>query len=109
MSDSRTAPAALVLAVLAAAAIPVGVAAAWLTTQIALLDALEVAVPVALVLGLAAVAVARRARYRVERSVRRDGEGVVRAARLLAWGSLLLAASGAIALGFYGVLVAVGT
>ena len=42
MSDSKAAPAALVLAVLAAAAIPVAVAAAWFSSEIALLQSLEV-------------------------------------------------------------------
>ena len=105
MSDSRAAPTAAVLGALAVAAIPVGVLAAWVLGGAGLLGAIEVAVPVALALGLAAVAVARRAQSRVERSVLRARENLVRVARLLAWGSLFLAASGAIALGFYGLLV----
>ncbi len=60
--------------------------------------------PVALVLGLAAVAVSRRARLRFERSVRRAGGGLVRAARLAAWSGVYVAVTGGLALAFYGVL-----
>src|SRR5207247_568596 len=99
MSDSRAAPAAVALGVLAAAGIPLAVAAAWLSNGVALVGALEVAVPVSLALGLVAVAAARRASFRIERSVRRESESLVRTARLLAWGAVSLAVSGAIALG----------
>lgn len=105
MSGSRAAPAAIVLGALGAAAIPAGVATAWLLGSVGLLGSTEVAVPVAFLLGLAAVALGRRGRLLVERSVSRQGENVVRVARLLAWGALFLAATGAIALGFYGLLV----
>jgi hypothetical protein len=105
MSSSSAARAGIVLGVLALAAIPAGVAAAWYLHGVRLLRSLELAVPVAFALGLLAVALARRARYRVERSVMRRGENVVRIARLLAWGGLYAALTGAIALGFYGLLV----
>ena len=108
MSGSRAIPASIALGGLGVAAIPVGVAVAWLLSGVSLLGSTEVAVPVAFVLGLAAVAFARRARNRVERSVTRRGEHLVRVARLLAWGSLYLAATAAIALGFYGLLVVRG-
>jgi hypothetical protein len=105
MSSSSRARASILLGVLAVAAIPAAVAASWLLESVALLEASEVAVAAAFVLGLVAVSLARRARYRVERSVTRRGENLVRTARMLAWGSLFLATSGAIALGFYGALV----
>jgi hypothetical protein len=105
MSGSRTAPAAIVLGTLGVAAIPIGIAVSWQLKGLGLLESSEVAVPVAFLLGLAAVAFVRRARFRVDRSVLRNGVELVRAARLLAWGSLYLAFSGAIALGFYGLLV----
>jgi hypothetical protein len=98
----------VLLGVLAVAAIPIAVGAAWVSPAIALLRSLEIGVPAAFVLGLVAVSVARRARYRVERTVARPGAGVVRAARFLAWTGLYFAATGAIALGFYGLLVARG-
>jgi|SRR4051794_10297413 hypothetical protein len=103
--SSRRAAAAIVLGSLAVAAIPVGVAAAWRLEDVDLLQAVEIAVAVAIVLGLLAVSVGRRARYRVDRSVSRRGEGVVRVARAVAWLGLYLGISGAVALGFYGLLV----
>jgi hypothetical protein len=105
MSNSRAAPAAIVLGALGVAAVPVGVASSWLLRGVGLLGSTEVAVPAAFVLGLTGVAVARRAGFRLDRSVTRPGEALVRAARLLAWGALYLATTGAIALGFYGLLV----
>jgi hypothetical protein len=105
MSGNRAAPAAIVLGTLGVAAIPAGVVVSWRLGSVGLLGSTEVAVVVAFALGLAAVAVARRAGFRLARSVIRDGERLVRAARLLAWSSLYLATSGAIALGFYGLLV----
>ena len=101
MSSSR---AAVLLGVLSVLAIPAGVAAAQMLKGVRLLEAVAIAVPVAFVLALAAVAAARRARFRVERSVRREGESAARAARFLAWTGLYLAVTGALALAFYGVL-----
>jgi hypothetical protein len=54
--------------------------------------------------GLLALGLARRARQRLERSVRRAGAGIVRTGRWFAWSGLYLAATGALALGFYGLL-----
>jgi hypothetical protein len=105
MSGSSAARGGILLGVLALAAIPAGVAASWRLEDVGLLRSIEVAVPAAFVLGLVAVAMARRARYAVERSIARRGARLVRVARTLAWGSLFLATSGAIALGFYGALV----
>jgi hypothetical protein len=105
MSSSNAARAGVLLGALAVAAIPAGVAAAWYSASLALVRALEIAVPAAFVLGLAAAAVVRRARYRLERSVARHGERTVTVARLLAWSGLYVGATGAIALGFYGLLV----
>ena len=105
MSSSRAAPAAVVLGTLGVAAIPVAVAASRLLVGASLLETIRVAVPVSFALGLAAVALVRRARYHLERSVSRPGERVVRFARLLAGAALFLATTGAIALGFYGLLV----
>jgi hypothetical protein len=61
-------------------------------------------VPVALVCGFLAVLVARRARFRLDRSVRRAGERLVRTSRWLAWCGLYVAVTGCLALVFYGVL-----
>jgi hypothetical protein len=67
-----------------------------------------VAAPVALVLGLAAAAASRRARYDLERTVRRVGERRVRIARRLAWSGVYIGVTGMLALGFYGILRARG-
>ena len=104
-SGSSAAKAGVALGALAVAAIPAGVAASWLGTGVRLVNAIEIAVPAAFVLALAAVASTRRARFRIERTIARPGEGIVRAARFLAWSGLYLAVTGAIALGFYGLLV----
>jgi uncharacterized membrane protein (DUF441 family) len=103
--SSAAARAGAVMGALTVAALPAGVAVAWLSRGVSLLEAMEVAVPAAFVLGLVTVAVVRRARFRLDRSVNRPAARVVRFARLLAWGGLYLAATGAIALGFYGLLV----
>jgi hypothetical protein len=93
-----------VLGALAVLAIPAGAAAAQFLKQVRLVEAVAVAVPAALVLGLAAVSASRRARYRVERSVRRAGERTMRVGRLLAWAGVYFGLTGAIALAFYGAL-----
>jgi hypothetical protein len=108
MSSSSAARAGVALGTLACAAVPGAVAASRLGHGVTLLRALEIAVPVAFVLGLVAVAVARRARYHLERSVNRRGERAVRFARFLAWAGVYVAATGAISLGFYGLLVVRG-
>src|SRR5438093_11417990 len=105
MSGSK--PAAIVGAVLGALAmlaIPAAAAASAFTTRLTLLHAVYVAVPAAFVLALAAYAAYRRARARLEQSVRRAGRGVVRTARFFAFAGLYLAITGALALAFYGVL-----
>ena len=108
MSNSRraTRPAGigLILGLLALAAIPAAGAIAALREDIELLQAELVAVPVGFLLGLIAVSLSRRARTRVERSVRRAGEGLARAARLAAWSGVYATVTGALALAFYGVL-----
>ena len=104
MSGSRGARLAAALGVVAVLAIPAAVAAAAFTTRVRLLPAVYVAVPVAFVVGLGAVAAYRRARAELERSVRRVAERPVRVARFLALAGLYLAVTGALALGFYGLL-----
>jgi hypothetical protein len=107
-SSSAAARAGVLLGVLAVAAIPGTVAASHIGHGVTLLRSLEIGVPVAFVLGLVAVAVVRRARFRVDRSVTRRGERLVRLARFLAWTGIYVATTGAIALGFYGLLVVRG-
>ena len=105
MSSSRAARTAIVLGVIALASLPAGGLASNRLKGVGLLQATEFSVPVAFVFGLAAVAVARRARFSLDRTVKRPGENVVRAARLVAWAALYIACTGGIALGFYGLLV----
>jgi uncharacterized membrane protein YfcA len=104
MSGNRPGRVALVLGLLAIVAIPLGAVLAAFVPEVQLLQAELVAVPVAFVLGLAAVAASRRARLRVEQSVRRTGEGFVRIARVVAWSGVYVAVTGGLALAFYGVL-----
>ena len=105
MSSSRTtASVGAVLGALAVLAIPAAVGAAALTSRVTLLRSLYASVPAAFVLGLASVGAYRRARSRLQRSVRRSGRRVVAAARLLAFAGLYVAVTGALALGFYGLL-----
>jgi hypothetical protein len=91
--------------VLGVAAIPVGVVLSWRLARVELLQATEVAVPVAFAFGLPAISLVRRARFRLDGSVARHGERMIRIARLFARAALFIAATGAIALGFYGLLV----
>ncbi|HEY3921073.1 MAG TPA: hypothetical protein VGL76_03065 [Gaiellaceae bacterium] len=104
MSSSRAARFAVFCGAAAVLAIPVGLAAAAVSSKVMLLPAVYVSVPVSLAAGLAAVGAYRRARAQLERRVRRPGEHLVRAARLLAFAGLYFAAIGALALGFYGLL-----
>ena len=95
---------AVLFGLVALLAIPAAGAAAAFTSRVTLLRAVYIAVPVACGAGLIAVAAYRRSRARLERSVRRRGAGVVRIARWLAFAGLYVAVTGALALGFYGLL-----
>jgi hypothetical protein len=105
MSSSRF-PASIgaLFGLIAVLAIPAAAVLAAFTSRATLLHAVYVAVPVAAAASLVAVAACRRARARLERSVRRSGAGIVRASRILAFAGLYLAVTGALALGFYGLL-----
>ena len=92
------------LGALAILAIPLGVAASQLLRDVRLLESLVITVPIAFVLALVAISAARRARYRLERTVFRDRARTVRAARILAWTGMYLALTGALTLGVYGLL-----
>jgi uncharacterized membrane protein YfcA len=103
-SSKAPARAAVLLGALAVAAIPVGVVAAQRSVSLRLLETLYVAVPVAYVLGLLALACARRARRAAEQSLRTDGRGPIRLARFVAWAGVYAGVTGALALAVYGVL-----
>ena len=103
-SSNRSAVAAAVLGALAILTLPVAVAAAQRSAQLELLRTLYVAVPVDLVLALAAVSLARRARLDRARQVQPRGVKLGRLARVLAYIGLYAAVTGALALGVYGIL-----
>jgi hypothetical protein len=102
---NRAAPVAVAAGLLAVAALPAGVALAQVSGRVKLLQA-SAAIPVAAVLGLAALLLARRALRRSQRTLgRAGGEGAARAGRILGVLGLCVAASGTIAVAFYEFLV----
>lgn len=103
MRSSSAARAAVVLGTLAVLAIPAGVGAAQ-ATSLRLLETLYVVVPLAFVLGLAALAASRRARYTAARSIAPRSRLGLRLARVIAWAGLYAGVTGGLALAVYGVL-----
>jgi hypothetical protein len=101
----RNAPAAwsVLLGLLATAAVPVAIWYADRSARVELIWA-GVAVPVGLVLGLAALGAARAGRRRAELTVRRTGALMARVGRLLGVLGVLLAGTGAISLLVYAIL-----
>ena len=103
MRSSRgAARAAVLLGALAVLAIPAGVVAAQLSGRIRLLETLYVVVAAAVVLGLAAVVAARRARLNASRTI--SAHGGVGLARVVAWAGAYAGVTGALALAVYGLL-----
>jgi hypothetical protein len=104
-TSNRAAPGAVAAGLLAVVALPAGIALAQVSARVKLLQA-SAAIPVAAVLGVAALLLARRAIRRSQRTLgRAGGEGAARAGRILGVLGLCIAASGAIAVAFYEVLV----
>ena len=103
-SSSATARLGALTGLMALLAIPAAVVAAQVLKGVELLRALYVGVPVAVVLGLVSLLLARRARLAQARRVDGRGAGAVRTARILAWAGLYAGLTGALALGVYGVL-----
>jgi hypothetical protein len=104
-SSNPVAAAALVAGLLAVVALPAAIALAQVSSRVKLTQA-AVGAPVAAVFGVVALLLARRARRRGERTLgRAGGEGAARAGRVLGVLGLCFAASGAIAIGFYALLV----
>jgi hypothetical protein len=95
---------AILFGAVAILAVPAAVAAAIFVPGLNVLPALVVAVPAAFIAGLIGISAARRARFKVDRSVYRVGEGTVRFARFLVWAGLYVSLVSALALGFYGLL-----
>jgi hypothetical protein len=74
------------------------------TERVTLVDAIG-SIPIALLLGWAAVVLARRARERIQITLgRAGGEGAARIGRILGVAAVLLAATAALAVGFWGLL-----
>src|SRR5215207_3950253 len=92
----------LVLGLLATAAIPAAVAYADRSPRVELIWA-GVAVPVAALLGLAALGAARAGRRRAELTLRRSGARTAVVGRLLALIGLLFSGTGAISLAVYAI------
>ena len=101
----RNAPAfwSVLLGVLAAASIPAAVLYADRSPRVELIWA-GAAVPVAALLGLAALAAARAGRRRAQLTLRRNGARTAVLGRFLGLFGLLFAGSGAIALAVYAIL-----
>ena len=94
---------------LAAVAVPIGVFCSRWVAGVGLLDA-SIAIPVAVVLGASAILLGRRSRRQVVWTLGRVGG--LTAARLggaLGVVAICLAATAALALGFYGLLVLLGS
>ena len=104
-SSNAPARASLVVGLLGAAALPAAIAASELRDELSLLESAWAA-PVAFVLGVLAIWLARRGRRRFERTIGRvGGSGTARAGRLLGIFAVCLGVAGAIAVAFYEYLV----
>jgi hypothetical protein len=94
----------VLLGLLAVAALPVAVEVAREASSLELVDA-AYAIPVAAVLGIASIVLARSARRRVQRTIGRvGGERLAAVGRVLGLLGLCLAVAGAVAIGVYEVL-----
>ena len=100
---NRAAALSLIFSVVALAAIPIAVLITEQRSDLRLLHA-GFAVPVAAVLAIVSIRLAKRARRRLERTLgRAGGERTARAGRILGWLALYLALIASIALGVYAV------
>jgi len=97
----------VLVGVLSLATLPAAVVVARESDELTLVEAGVVAVPVAALLALVAVWLARRARRRADRTLDRvGGRGTARAGKLLGGLGLYLATTAALALGVYALLSA---
>ena len=91
------------LGLLAVAVIPVAILVTDVHEDLRLLHA-GIAVPVAFVLGIAGIRLAKKARTRLERTLGRAGGAIpARLGRVLSWIGVYLALIGAISLGVYAI------
>jgi hypothetical protein len=97
----------VLVAVLSLATLPAAVVVARESDELTLVEAGVAAVPVAALLGLVALWLARRGRRRADRTLNRvGGRRSARAGKLLGGLGLYLAATAALALGVYALLSA---
>ncbi len=108
-SSRRAARAAGLFGALAVLAIPAGVAAAQVLNGVALIRALYVSVPLAVLFAVLGIASSRRARLASARSVYAESAGRRRPSRFLVWAGVYAAVTGALALGIYAALRAAGS
>ena len=102
-----SARAAVLVGLLSVATLPAAIAVTRRAQSLELLDA-AYAIPLGAALGVAAVALGRRGRLRIERTLgRTGGRRTARVGRLLGVLGFCLALAGAIAVGVYAVLSAV--
>ena len=85
------------------AALPAAIYVAETRADVALIDS-AAGIPVAALLGLAAVLLGRRGRRRSELSIAGRGAGPAKVGRALGLLALLLAGTGALAVGWYALL-----
>jgi hypothetical protein len=86
------------------AAVPAGIVLARETRLVTLVNSAG-SVAVALLLGLSAIVLSRRARDRVQITLgRAGGDGTARVGRVLGVLGILVGATAALAIGFYGLL-----
>jgi len=85
--------------------VPAGILLGWKLISVDLARATSGAVAACIVIGLVGVSASRRTRFRIERSLARQGERTLRIGRLLLFSGLYVGLIAAIALGFYGVVL----
>jgi hypothetical protein len=85
--------------------VPLGILLGWRIISVDLVRATAGALGACVVIGLVGVSASRRARYRIERSLARQGERTLRIGRLLLFSGLYVGLVAAIALGFYGIVL----
>jgi hypothetical protein len=107
-SRSGAAWASLLAGAASVATLPVAVYATRFSGSYSLLHA-GFAIPIAIALGVVAVALARRSRRRAAVSLAGRRDGVATAGRVLGIVGLCIAASALVALGVYGLLEYVGS
>jgi hypothetical protein len=99
---------ALLAGIASVATLPLAVYATRFSGSYSLLHA-GFAIPIAIALGVAALALSRRSRRRAAVSLAGQGDSVAVAGRVLGIVGLCLAASALVALGVYGLLEYVGS